>query len=140
VIGPAVAIIVTGLCAGGCSVSYQLGSLEKEGAKPDVTGAITPVVARENVADGDLAVASATASDVLANGQPQTSAPWHNPKTGARGMITPLANSYTQDGFVCRDFLASYVRDADQTWLQGEACRLHQGKWVVRSLKPWKRV
>ena len=55
-------------------------------------------------------------------------------------MVTPLAAAYTQDGFTCRDFLASVVRDEAEAWLQGEACRVHHGKWVVRSLKPWKRA
>ena len=53
--------------------------------------------------------------------------------------MTPLATAYTQDGFVCRDFLASYVRQGSEAWLQGEACRLHQGKWEVRKLRPWKK-
>ena len=55
-------------------------------------------------------------------------------------MVTPLTAAYTQDGFTCRDFLASVVRDTAETWLQGEACRVHHGKWVVRSMKPWKRA
>jgi hypothetical protein len=24
--------------------------------------------------------------------------------------------------------------------MQGEACRLHRGKWEVRNLKPWQRT
>ena len=55
--------------------------------------------------------------------------PWENPGTGARGTVTPIADAYTQDGFTCRDFLASYVRDGAESWLQGDACRIHQGKW-----------
>ena len=76
---------------------------------------------------------------MLGRGGKDTSAPWENPKTGARGTVTPVASSYTQDGFTCRDFLASYVRAGSEAWLQGEACRMHQGRWEVRSLKPWKR-
>ena len=45
-----------------------------------------------------------------------------------------------QDGFTCRDFLASVVREEAEAWLQGEACRVHHGKWVVRTMKPWKRA
>ena len=47
--------------------------------------------------------------------------PWENPRTGARGTITPLASAYNQDGVTCRDFLASYVHGQTEAWLQGEA-------------------
>ena len=40
-----------------------------------------------------------------------------------------------QDGFTCRDFLASYVRGRREAWLQGEACRTQQGGWEVKSLQ-----
>jgi len=65
--------------------------------------------------------------------------PWENPGTGARGTVTPLASAYTQDGFTCRDFLASYVRKDSESWLQGEGCRIHQGRWEVRHMKPLQR-
>jgi surface antigen len=90
--------------------------------------------------DVDLAYARAAATEVLAKGDKQESARWENPRTGARGMVTPLATAYTQDGLTCRDFLASYVREGNEAWLQGEACRAPQGRWEVRSLRPWKRV
>ena len=64
--------------------------------------------------------------------------PWENPGTGARGTVTPIADAYTQDGFTCRDFLASYIRDGAESWLQGDACRIHQGKWTVRKMRPLK--
>jgi surface antigen len=139
------ALAITGLTAGGCS--YQLGSLfgSKEDEKPvEVTHSIPPKVEKQianaKIAEGDLIAASQVASAILAKGDKDASAPWQNPATGARGMVTPIAKSYTQDGFTCRDFLASYVRDAEEGWLQGEACRVHHGKWVVRSLKPWKKA
>ena len=53
--------------------------------------------------------------------------------------MTPIASSYTQDGFTCRDFLASYVRQGSESWLQGEACRIHQGQWEIRAMRPWKK-
>jgi surface antigen len=64
--------------------------------------------------------------------------PWENPSTGARGTITPLAAAASQDGVTCRDFLASYVKNGAESWLQGEACRAGRGKWEVRTLRPWK--
>jgi surface antigen len=69
----------------------------------------------------------------------ESSVPWENPASGARGMVTPLAAAYDQEGRTCRDFLASYVRRGTEVWLQGEACRAEAGKWEVRSMRPWKR-
>jgi hypothetical protein len=84
----------------------------------------------------DLAVARAAVSEFLGRGGSDSSMPWENPRTGARGTITPIASAYNQDGATCRDFLASYVRDGNEAWMQGEACRIPQGKWEVRTLKP----
>jgi surface antigen len=142
------AALAVGLVTEGCSFSYQLGSLfdknkDQDEIKPELTGTVvpTPDLAKLSVdlPDGDLAYARAAVADALMQGK-ATSIPWENPQTGARGMVTPLADAYTVDGLTCRDFLASYVRDKSEAWLQGEACRVHQGKWEVRSLKPWRRT
>jgi surface antigen len=77
---------------------------------------------------------------VLTKGGKDVSAPWENPRTGARGTVTPIAAVYSQYGAQCREFLASYVVKNNEAWLQGEACRAQQGSWVVRSLKPWQRA
>jgi hypothetical protein len=144
---PTLMVLALALSSGGCSFSYQLGSLfGKDDDKPaaSATGTVAPVAdfakpMSEMPPDVDLAYARAAAMEVLTKDK-QESARWENPRTGARGMVTPIANAYTQDGLVCRDFLASFVRDGSEAWLQGEACRAQQGKWEVRSLKPWKRV
>jgi len=88
--------------------------------------------------EGDLVIARAAVSEVLTKGGKDISMPWENPNTGARGTITPLATDYDQDGRTCRDFLASYVKNGSESWLQGEACRASRGKWEVRNLRPWK--
>jgi surface antigen len=88
--------------------------------------------------DGDLAFARAAALEVVAKDGQSRSAPWENPRTGARGTVTPIAQAYAADGTTCRDFLASYVRQGSEAWLQGAACRA-DGKWVVRNMRPWKR-
>ena len=88
--------------------------------------------------DDDLAYARAAASEVLRRGEKYASQPWENPRTGARGTVTPIAAAYSQGDETCRDFLASYVKGADQAWLQGEACKHTTGAWQVRSIKPWK--
>jgi surface antigen len=110
--------------------------------KSETTGSISPPPGAKGVSqlppDGDLAYARAAASDVLARGGKDASAPWENPRTGARGTVTPIASAYTQDGLTCRDFLASYVQGTSQAWMQGEACK-DKGSWEVRALKPWKQ-
>ncbi len=138
--------LALGWMTAGCSFSYQLGSLfgkdDESSSSSDITGSIKPALATPAAPvsdDSDLAYARAAASEVLSRGDKDASAPWINPKTGARGTVTPLAQAYTQDGFTCRDFLASFVRKGSEAWLQGEACRMHQGKWEVRKMRPWKK-
>jgi surface antigen len=141
------------LPAGACSFSYQLGSLfGADDPKSDVTGSIrssgATAAAQPASADGtvnagsdnDLAFARAAATEALSHDGQTTSVPWENPTTGARGTVTPIASAYTQDGFVCRDFLASYVRQGSEAWLQGEGCRMHEGKWEIRGMRPWKKT
>ena len=102
--------------------------------------AVLTVAARAKAALPDAADRIDTAAAlVLARTEKDASQPWENPGTGARGTVTPIADAYTQDGFQCRDFLASYIRDGAESWLQGDGCRIHQGKWTVRKLRPLKR-
>jgi hypothetical protein len=111
------------------------------GDKSDQTGTITPPPGAKQMTqlppDADLVFTRAAVSDVL-NRPNDASVPWENPRSGARGTVTPLASAYTSDGQTCRDFLASYVQGTSQAWLQGEACKQHKGVWEVRTMKPWK--
>jgi hypothetical protein len=118
------------LALGGCSFSYQLDSLSAKKSTADLTGSVqaSSQAAAEPPAEGDLAIARATATEVLSKGGKDASMPWENPSTGARGTITPLATAYDLDGLTCRD-----------SWLQGEACRA-RGKWEVRNLRPMKKT
>ena len=136
----AITILVLGLAAGGCS--YRLGGFFGNDEPPE-TSAVKPARAAATAnapAEADLALAKAAVHDLMSRGGENASVPWENPRTGARGAVTPIAAAYTQDGFTCRDFLASYVRDHTESWLQGEACRLHKGRWEVRALRPWQRT
>ncbi len=122
-------------------MSYQMDSLFG-GDKSDTTGSITPppgAKAAELPPEADLVFTRAAVSEVLARGTKDASQPWENPRSGARGTVTPIASAYTMGGHTCRDFLASYVRGSSQAWMQGEACKQGKGAWEVRSLKPWKR-
>jgi hypothetical protein len=136
-------LLALAFALGGCSFSYQLDSLFAKKTEADATGSLrpaTPKAAAEPPAEGDLAIARAAVSEVLTKGGKDTSMPWENPSTGARGTITPLASAYDQDGITCRDFLASYVKNGSESWLQGAACRAARGKWEVRNLRPWKNT
>ena len=137
-----VAGLLLALPGGACSFSYQLGSLfgpDKDETTASVAPSGAPAPEPTAAADNDLAYARAAATRAL-DGKATLSVPWENPRTGARGTVTPLASAYTQDGFLCRDFLASYVRKGAASWLQGEGCRIHEGKWQIRALRPWKKT
>jgi hypothetical protein len=137
----AIALALTlGAATSGCS--YKLDSLT--GKAEDHTASLRPTAhapapQAANPSDSDLAHAKAAAAVVVSRTDQGASVPWENPRTGARGTVSPIADAYTQDGFQCRDFLASYIRDGAESWLQGDACRIHQGKWTVRKMRPLKR-
>jgi surface antigen len=137
----AVFALTLALAAGGCSFSYQLDNLftKKDDGERIGSLRLSPKGA-ELPAEADLAVARAAVSEVLTKGGKDSSLPWENPHTGARGTITPLTSADNQDGTTCRDFLASYVKNGAESWLQGEACSAERGRWEVRSLRPWKRT
>jgi surface antigen len=140
---PAAALtLMLAMSAGGCSFSYQLDSLFTKSDKSDQTGSLrstTPKQVAVMPPEHDLEVARAAVAEVLTKGGKDAAVPWENPRTGARGTVTPIASAYSQNGLTCHDFLASYVRNGTESWLHGEACRNPpRGKWEVRTLKPWK--
>jgi surface antigen len=148
---PLIVAVSVGLACTGCAVSNQFGSLlggqpddSKVFAKADTTGSVPPPAGGETgngnlPPEADLVFTRAAVSDVLTRGGKTISAPWENPRTGARGTVTPVASAYAKDGVTCHDFLASYLRSGSEAWLQGEACRAQKGRWEVRSMRPWKR-
>ena len=133
------ALVLTGIGAGGCSLSRPDASLAKTG--DDATGSIMPSGPSGPTAptEMDLAFARNAASDVLTKGDKDASQHWENPETGARGSVTPLAQAYTSEGRTCRDFLASYVNGTTESWLQGAACRTGHGQWEIHTIKPWRQ-
>ena len=135
-----VTLILIGLGSGGCSLSRGDGAYAKmEEKDKEVTGSIGPAQPPAPT-ETDLAFARTAASDVLTKGSKDSSQPWENPETGARGSVTPLAQAYSsEDGRTCRDFLASYVNGRSESWLQGAACRASHGRWEIQTLKPWRR-
>ena len=141
-IGPAGAVmtlILVGVGTGGCSLSRTDSAFARMD-DDEVTGSIAAAQAGGPApTESDLAFARNAASDVLTKGDKDSSQPWENPETGARGSVTPLAQAYSADGRTCRDFLASYVNGSNESWLQGAACQTGQGRWEIHTLKPWRR-
>jgi surface antigen len=123
---------------GGCGLARSDGPFAKMIGKDTTTGSIGHTAERQPT-ESDLAFARNAASDVLTKGDKDSSQPWSNPETGARGSVTPLAQAYTEDGRTCREFLASYVNGKTESWLQGAACQSSRGRWEIHSLKPWRR-
>jgi hypothetical protein len=138
--GAVMTLILIGVGAGGCSLSRPDAALAKMDAN-EVTGSLrTAPAAAPAPTESDLAFARNAASDVLTKGDKDSSQPWENPETGARGSVTPLAEAYSaEDGRTCRDFLASYVNGRAERWLQGAACKSSHGRWEIHTLKPWKQ-
>jgi surface antigen len=134
--GAALTVILIGLSAGGCSFSHGADAFAKM-SNYEVTGALKH---GESPTESDLAFARTAASDVLTKGDKDSSQPWQNPQTGARGSVTPVAQAYSaDDGRTCRDFLASYVNGNTQSWLQGAGCKSASGRWEIHTLKPWRQ-
>src|SRR6185369_6781564 len=131
-------LILVGLGSGGCSLNRSDQALAKM-EDGEVTGSIASASTPPVPTESDLAFARNAASDVLTKGDKDSSQPWENPETGARGSVTPLAEPYSSDGRTCRDFLASYVNGRSERWLQGGACRTAHGRWEIHTLKPWRR-
>ena len=140
----AAAALSLALAAGGCSLSGQFDSYFGGSDKAETTGSITPPPgakpADDMPPDGDLAYARAAASEVLKRNEKNASVPWENPKSGARGTVTPIASAFS--GRTARPAAISWR--ATSTAASRPGCRAKpakhaKGAWEVRSLKPWKR-
>ncbi len=96
------AILAMSLAVGGCSLSGQFDSYFGGSDKAETTGSITPPPgakpADDMPPDGDLAYARAAASEVLKRNEKNASVPWENPKSGARGTVTPIASAFNGEG------------------------------------------
>ena len=137
--GAAMTLFLIGVGSGGCSLSRPEAAFARMDDN-EATGTIRAGQGEHAApTDSDLAFARNAASDVLTKGDKDSSQPWENPETGARGSVTPLAEAYSSDGRTCRDFLASYVNGRSERWLQGAACQTGHGRWEIHTLKPWSQ-
>ena len=125
-------------CVAACTMPAPFGSFSRDDrdTTASISGRFAPASAFSNT---DVAAASAATSTLFERSAGEASTTWENPLTGAHGTITPLATAYRDNGIECRDFLASYVREKAEAWMQGEACRNIAGRWDVRDMKPWRR-
>ncbi len=136
--GAAISLVLICLSSGGCSLARPDAYARMQPA--EVTGSLAKHAATPMPTESDLAFARTAASDVLTKGDKDSSQPWENPETGARGSVTPLSQAYSaEDGRTCRDFLASYVNGRAESWLHGAACKAGKGRWEIQTIKPWTR-
>ena len=131
--------ILIGVGLGGCGLSRPDGAFARMDENEATSSIAGTQAAVPTPTDNDLAFVRNAASDVLTKGDKDSSQPWENPETGARGSVTPLAQAYSSEGRTCRDFLASYVNGNSESWLQGAACQAGEGRWEIHTLKPWKQ-
>lgn len=134
----ALAVGAAALTAASCSMpaQFSLPGLGGDNDTPPGSADLISALSTGGFSDDDLAAATMTASELLPHG---SGGRWENPRSGARGTITPIAAVYRDNGTECRDFLVSYVHDKAEAWMKGEACRTGDSRWEVRSLKPWRR-
>jgi surface antigen len=128
--------------ASACSMSMQLEdffSRKDETEKSEVTGSIAPKTkSGAEISPADWNLAAAALREALGQLEDGASIPWSNPNTGSRGTVTPVAAAFVQDGFACRNFLASHVAERE-SWFEGTACRIHRGEWEIRNRRPLQK-
>lgn len=134
------AALAAALVAGGCSISFPVGSLVGDDVK--TTGSlsqtgVSPLSAELTAEDWRRARSALdVALDPFGNG---SSASWDNPETGAKGAFLPLGQPYVKDGDVCRAFLADLSLQVGPQAMQGTACRPSGGGWAITDVKPWRK-
>lgn len=135
---------------GGCGMTMQLDSLLPEKSKlaaadkSEITGSIqkqpnNAIDKQDTMSLADWSLAGAALREALAGKDESASMPWRNPDTGSGGTVTLVASAYTQEGFPCRNFIASNVREGKEAWFSGTACRVHRGQWDIRSTRPLQK-
>ena len=128
----------------GTGPAFNAGVERAGKADSDITGSLPLQPAAAASAKGamspiDWAIAKSALREVLGRGEAGSSQPWENPTTGTRGTVTPVAAIYEKDGFPCRNFIVSGVRDGRESWYEGTACRIHRGNWDVMTTRPLQK-
>ena len=130
-------VLATAIALGGCATAIPLPSFmglgnDVTGSIPPPSAALSPFLDQEDWrrAKGALGIAL----DPQGNG---AAVSWDNPRSGARGSFTPVADAKAVDDKICRAFLAEVGGAAPARSLQGAACRDKAGDWTLGDVKPW---
>ncbi len=133
--GARVACLLLSFALAGCS-AIPLPSFI--GSRQDVTGSISPanpISSAMDIEDWRRARgAMGLALDPQGNGEPVT---WDNPKSGAKGVFTPVGPAKPVDERICRAFIATVGGALPPRALQGSACRSKDGEWAIGDVAPW---
>jgi surface antigen len=146
------ATALVALSLGGCSSSLPSmfgdeGKSTKVARSENVTADPKEVTGSLALAGGnktpmspiDWNIAQSALRETLGRAEAGASQPWENPTSGARGTVTPVAAIYEKDGFPCRNFIVSHVRESKESWYEGTACRIHRGQWDVTTTRPLQK-
>ncbi len=109
-------------------------------AGDDITGSLATVPFGQLLDEEDRRrekAALATALDPQGDG---ATIHWENPKTGRKGSITAVGHAYPEDTRICRAFLSDLRQNGDPRTLQGTACTLTAGEWIVKDAKPFAKA
>ncbi len=118
----------------------QVARSENVKPEPTVTGSLALANgARTAMSPLDWNIAQSALRESLGRSEAGASQPWENPTSGSRGTVTPVASIYEKNGFACRNFIVSHVRDSKESWYEGTACRIHRGQWDVTSTRPLQK-
>ena len=118
----ALSILSAGLLLGACSSTPSLDLMTTGSLAPRAVSYTSEPVPK-GIAPDDWAAARLALTEALGEKQTAPSVPWENYVSSTRGTVTPLGDVSSEARGKCREFLISFVRDADEAWLQGEACR-----------------
>ena len=121
-----------------CSISMPMSSMLPD--KDDITGSISVVPFGAMLDEEDRRREKAALSTALDPQGEGATVHWENPKTGRKGSITPVGHAYPEDAKICRAFLGDYHEGTDQRNIQGTACTVTAGEWIVKDSKPFKKA
>jgi len=146
-----IALSFAAIMLGGCSSSLpsmfgdsgkstQVARSENVKPEPNVTGSLSLANgAKSTMSPLDWNIAKSALRESLGRAEAGASQPWENPTSGARGTVTPVAAIYEKNGFACRNFIVSHVRESKESWFEGTACRVHRGQWDVTTTRPLEK-
>jgi surface antigen len=129
---------VAALALGGCAISTPLGPIF--GGDDDTsTGSVMLPDNRfaSTMSESDWTFAQGAVRSALDSTPERPPAPWHNPATGSKGTISPVASAFAVDGALCQAFTAVVTTGGQTSFYQGRACRTGSKPWTVTETSAW---